>query len=348
MSADKGSALTNEDAGTTLSDATALHRAAAAALAAPSVYNTQPWQWSVRDGALELFADRRRQLAAADPDGRMLTISCGTALHFALTALAAQGVRAEVASLPDVSEPELLARIRPKNRVAPTPEQVRHYQAIQVRSSDRRPFDDQPVSPADVDALRGVVESHGVHLHTVPAEDMVPLIVMASTAADVGFGDPALRKERATWTHRPVSSGDGVPTQTTVPDVPRRVRVRPFASDVDPQLPAGEGTDRGTLYAVYFTDGDDVAEWLRTGEALGATLLTAVELGLAASIMSDVVEIPQSRAALSRILSGVGHPQIMARFGHTDSTKAIPTAPRRQHDEAVTDWSETIVRIAPA
>jgi hypothetical protein len=59
---------------------------------------------------VELYADRHRQLDVVDPDGRLLLISCGIALHHARTALAAAGWTATVDLLPDPSLPDLLAR----------------------------------------------------------------------------------------------------------------------------------------------------------------------------------------------------------------------------------------------
>jgi len=79
-----------------------LEAAAEAALRAPSVFNTQPWRWRVTGDALELSADPDRRLAVTDPDGRLLLISCGTALHHARTALAAAGWSATVERLPDI------------------------------------------------------------------------------------------------------------------------------------------------------------------------------------------------------------------------------------------------------
>ena len=48
-------------------------------LRAPSVHNTQPWRWRFRGTGVELHADRGRQLAATDPEGRDLVLSCGAA-----------------------------------------------------------------------------------------------------------------------------------------------------------------------------------------------------------------------------------------------------------------------------
>ena len=72
-----------------------LTAAAAAAGYAPSILNTQPWRWRLGPGRLELFAERARQLTVSDPQGRLLTISCGAALHHARTALAAAGWSAQ-------------------------------------------------------------------------------------------------------------------------------------------------------------------------------------------------------------------------------------------------------------
>ena len=71
--------------------------AAAAAGNAPSILNTQPWQWRVHPDRLDLFANRSRQLAAGDHQGRQLMVSCGAALHHARIALAAEGWATHVA-----------------------------------------------------------------------------------------------------------------------------------------------------------------------------------------------------------------------------------------------------------
>ncbi|MER6596672.1 nitroreductase, partial [Micromonospora purpureochromogenes] len=89
-----------------------LEAAARLSLYAPSVFNTQPWRWRVTRQALELRADPTRQLATTDPDGRLLTLSCGAALHHARVALAGEGWAVTVERLPDPADPGLLARVR--------------------------------------------------------------------------------------------------------------------------------------------------------------------------------------------------------------------------------------------
>ena len=78
-----------------------LRQVAATAALAPSIFNTQPGRWQVGRRLLRLWADHDRQLLVADPEGRLLTISCGVGLHHARVALAATGHQAAVYRLPD-------------------------------------------------------------------------------------------------------------------------------------------------------------------------------------------------------------------------------------------------------
>ena len=99
---------------TALDDAAAtkmLTQAATTAARAPSIHNTQPWRWRIHGTVADLYADRGRWLRVGDPDRRMLTISCGAALHHARVALAATGAAIEVDLLPTASDNDHLARI---------------------------------------------------------------------------------------------------------------------------------------------------------------------------------------------------------------------------------------------
>ena len=123
----------------------ALAQAARLAGFAPSIHNTQPWRWRVLGKTLELRAERHRQLDVTDPSGRLLTISCGTALHHARLALSAEGWIAAVQRLPDPADADLLARITLTGRADVTPEAVRLVQTVHLRHTDRRPVSETPV-----------------------------------------------------------------------------------------------------------------------------------------------------------------------------------------------------------
>jgi nitroreductase len=312
-----------------------LAEAAQRALRAPSVFNTQPWRWRVTAGALDLYADRQRQLEVTDPDGRLLTLSCGAALHHARVALAAAGYHTAVTRFPEPDHPDLLARIRIIGKRQPDPHQIALNGAIPLRRTDRRAFAEQPVPEAAMRELRAAVEAEGAFLHQVHPSQMPMLAVATARAAEEELNDPAYRDELHRWTHRPQWSGDGVPPATAVRPAPRRVPVRDHAPGDDTVLEAGAGNDRGAAYAVLFGPDDTPGSWLRSGEALSALLLTAVLEGLSAAPLSDTIELAWPRTLMRDLLAGVGEPYLVVRVGIGPDAAELPPAPRRTPDDAI-------------
>jgi hypothetical protein len=82
-------------------------------------------------------------------------------------------------------------------------------------------------------------------------------------------------------------------------------------------------------------DTDDPATWLRAGEALSAVLLTAVSENLAVSPMSDLAEVPSTRADLSAMLGGLESPFLVLRIGVAESATRVPASPRRDPGDAI-------------
>jgi hypothetical protein len=97
---------------TTVQEATkaVFRKAVERASLAPSVHNTQPWQFVVRPDVLELHADDDRQLRGLDATGRQMVVSCGCALFNARVALAGDRIL-QIDRLPNTAQPDLLARV---------------------------------------------------------------------------------------------------------------------------------------------------------------------------------------------------------------------------------------------
>ncbi|BCJ75213.1 NAD(P)H nitroreductase [Catellatospora sp. IY07-71] len=311
-----------------------LRDAARTALAAPSVFNTQPWHWQTTGRKLLLRADRTRQLHGADPDGRMLTISCGVALHHARVALAATGHDTEVTLLPDPADPDLLAELAIVGPREPRLDELQQCAAIRHRRTDRRPFTSQPVPEPACHALVITGERQGAHVHLVAADQIPVLALAAVRAGALQLSDPEYRAELADWTHRPPWSGDGVPTATAVRAAPRRVPVRDYAPFGGETMRPGPDTDAGARYLMIYTDEDNPAAWLHAGQALSAILLTAQVDGLGSAPISDITEVGATRDDLRRLLPGLGHPQMCVRVGHARCGLPPPTA-RRSYEESV-------------
>jgi nitroreductase len=315
---------------------TVLEAAARASLRAPSVFNTQPWRWRIEAGALELSADPERQVAAIDPEARLLMLSCGGALHHALTALAAAGWAATVTRFPS-DDRAVLARVRIEGPTEPDPKAQALVDAISRRRTDRRAFGDRKVDDETLTALRRVVEACGAYLHVVPHDQVAMLGILVEQAADAEHLDPAYRTDLTRWTSRPAWTGDGVPAATAVEPALRRVPVREFAphggGDV---LAAGEDHDAGAEYTILYGMGADPVDLLRGGEAMSALLLTATAAGLSTAPLSEAVEVAWSKYLLGELLSGIGEPYLVVRLGYVESAEQLPATPRRSATEVIT------------
>jgi nitroreductase len=303
--------------------------AAELSLHAPSVLNTQPWQWRITATGLELHAATERMLPATDPDGRMLTLSCGVVLHHARVALAAAGRTVDVERMPPPADYQLMARLTLTGVQPADPFSSVLATAITHRRTDRRAFNARPVDEALLCRLRAAAQAQGVHAHLARRDQMPLLAIATGQAAVVEHDDRRLQRELHQWTHRPPSAGDGVPAATAVRTAPRRVPIRQHVPDTAAGLVAGEGFDLGASWIILYGPTDEPAAWLRAGEALSALLLTATAAGLATAPLSQAVEQPGPRALLRRLLPDGGHPFVVVRLGHVADPTPLPAAPRR-------------------
>jgi nitroreductase len=315
---------------------TPLEQAARAAQRAPSVFNTQPWSWQITGRTMELFADSDRRVESIDPDGRLLLLSCGAALHHARVALNAAGWAAEVERFPDSGRPGLLARITLGGNIPPDPENQRMAAATQRRRTDRRAFGDRVVPEEELTKLRRYVECEGAFLHVVRPDQIATLAIGSELAGRAELDDSAYRADLHRWTSRPAQSGDGVPPGTAVQPDLRRVPLRDFFPGEDAGLRAGAAHDRGAVYVVLFGNGDGRPELLHGGEALSALLLLATADGLATAPLSDSIEVAWSRHLLRTLLADVGEPYLVVRMGYTPDREPVPAAPRRAPDDVIT------------
>jgi nitroreductase len=295
----------------------ALARAVAAAGHAPSILNTQPWRWRLETDQLELFAERSRQLPATDPEGRFLTISCGSALHHARTALAAAGWSAHVTRLPDPDQPDLLTTLTVTGPTQVSEAVTRLAAAIPARHTDRRPVSETPLPDTHLTAIAAAARAE-TNLHILTHHQVPDLAAASCRAATVQADDPRVRAELAHWTGTSAPTGTGLPAGV-LPEHPAQTTVPGRDFGRTGTLPIGSGHDKAAVYALLFGAADDPLSWLRSGEALSAAWLTATTLGVSVVPLSDVVEVAYTRQTLRRLLAGLGCPHLVLRLGIADT-----------------------------
>ena len=320
----------------------AFRRAVDLARRAPSVYNTQPWTWSIHGGALELHADRTRGLEASDPEGRNLVMSCGTALHHALVAARALGWAPVVDALPDPRDPDLLARIRLRPAEVPV-DAAQWFEAIDSRCTDRRRFTSWPIPDERLQRLSSVTKSLGATV--VPILDprkRLWLERLVDRAMEVQDQDLRVRMEERAWTGHSADDGLIDPVEVSWGEGHTRRRRTRFDHEAEPPAVRDDIAVRpiessdGLLVVVTADDGR--LSWLHAGEALSAVWLEATTEGLSIVPLSQVVEVTETRMSLDDLLGPGLRPQILLRVGWQEIGRSdLPRTPRRSLDDVLRD-----------
>jgi hypothetical protein len=123
-------------------------------------HNTQPWQFALKEDAIEIHPDYARGLAVVDPGGRELWISLGCALENLLVAARAVGYAPEV-TYPDAADfihvhlPTDISQADPL------------FDAIPLRQNTRSEYDGQPIEHDDLDQVQALPLEPGVALRFV-------------------------------------------------------------------------------------------------------------------------------------------------------------------------------------
>src|SRR6185437_10770669 len=114
-----------------------LRAAVQLACRAPSLHNSQPWQWVAERVGLDLYLDHSRILPSADKAGREAHIGCGAMLDHLCVAMAAAGRKANVSRFPDSKNPGHLASLDFSPMVRVTGQDRHRDNAIRHRRTDR-------------------------------------------------------------------------------------------------------------------------------------------------------------------------------------------------------------------
>ena len=273
-----------------------LINATTAAAQAPSIHGTRPWRWRLHDDRIDLFVQDGRVLDRTDPAHRLAVLSCGTALHHALISLASDGRRTTVTRLPDTADLRHLATVRVGADIRADAGAIRHLRNITRRHSDPHPALSSPVDADKLRSIAAAARSQGAKLQLLRPLQILGL----ASAADRAQHTAA---EETMW-----------PAVRTT--APRRNFGYPGNLNVD------DTHDRAAVYAVLYGPGDGDLDWLRAGEALSAAWLTAAELDISVLPLSVTTEVAAIRENVRQLLTEIGYPYLVLRFGAVDPDTA--------------------------
>ncbi|MFG1813563.1 Acg family FMN-binding oxidoreductase [Kribbella sp. NPDC049174] len=298
-----------------------------AAVAAPSMHNTQPWRFEVNGHVIDVYLDGSRTLPAEDPTGRAMRIAAGTATFNLRCAAAALGYGTWLGLAPEAEEPDLLARIVVEPSSTPDQQLRDLYTEIPRRHTSRDPIRTAPLDQETrIDLVRAAL-AEGAELTWLSAEQIETVVDMFLDTDLREIGDWRRSAERAHWVGGN-RSDDGIPSSALGP---RASSYRTAFRDMGTR-PADRTRTQATFeqhpnLAVLSTEHDEPADQVAAGIALERVLLTATRVGVAASFLNQPLEYEDLRQEVQRTTGKAGFADMVIRFGHARPEASTPRRP---------------------
>ena len=326
----------------TFVDTDLLKAAVQLACRAPSLHNSQPWQWVAKGAGLHLYVDHSRILYSTDKSGREAHISCGAVLDHVRVAMAAAGWTANVDRFPDPNNLDHLASLEFSPMSLVTDDQRRRADAILHRRTDRLPFTEPRNWESLEPVLRKAVDAGKVHLDVI-ADELRPELARASQLTEsLRLNDSSYHTELDWWTGH-FENSDGIPSSSLVSAAESdRVDVgRIFPVSAHNERRAGTGSDQSAVL-VLSTDEDTRDDALRCGEALSAVLLECTLAGMATCTLTQLTELQSSRHLIGTLTGRAAMPQLLIRVGEAPVLGEVPPmTPRRPLGDVLTFHRDT-------
>jgi len=296
---------------------------------APSIHNTQPWQFSLQDHTIGVLPDLDRWLPVTDPERRELYLSLGCALENLLTAAEYFRLGFHVAFGDSEQGGETFARVQ---FVEGAPiNQVRDpglFHAIVRRRTCRQPFQPRLIPHEELLQLRNARLEGDLQLRFLANLEQKRHLAELVAAADRRLlANPDYRRELAAGLRRGMWR---IPAPLT-----------PLAAFGVRHLDIGSRLARrerhllmgAPVLAVLGSQNDTPTDWIRTGQLFLRLALTATRLGLAIQPMNRLLQVRSHRHELASMLPDLRlRPHLFLRLGYADGNdRSTPRDPLSQH-----------------
>jgi nitroreductase len=314
----------------------------AAAILAPSHWNSQPWRFEAEGDALRLVADVRRALPVTDPDRRWMMASLGAALENMLVAARAYGLMPAVRYRPYDGRGDVVAEVTWGN--GDVRRDRTYFAAITERRTNRRNYDGRGLFTENRAKLSAQVPD-GVHLHWLDDREQIEAVAdLVRDAVRDQTRNQVYQRERFGWMRFSEDAvretADGVYVESLDIGGPARWFAGSYFDPASWFLRFGAESagkqaraqirSAGAL-ALLTTGAAGEEEWLKGGQTYERIALRCTQLGISHHIVNEPLLEARSRDELARRFgAGNESPLMLIRMGH-----AKPPAPTPRRGLAV-------------
>ncbi len=305
------------------------------AILAPSVYNSQPWQFEVKGNECLIMADRRVALSVIDPDDRSLVIACSAALFNLKLALSYFGYHEKTELYPDTNNEDVLAKVTIGDKINSQSENKQTkalFGAMTDFEKNHGAFLDKSVSEEDAQDFKTACSAEGAWLYVCDDEEKSRVVNMLIEADRIQCMNKNFRRELCQWTDkRRKESLDGMPefgdTFSNVMNQFTPHIVRRFVGDDKEAVTDSDFVAGIPLLAILGTVSGGAKERVMTGQAFMRLCLLAQSKGLSISTLNQVCEVPEMRLRLHDEINQQGRAHIILRIGYGGKIKHTARRP---------------------
>ena len=286
---------------------------------APSSHNTQCWRFRIGERSISMLPDLQRRCPAVDPDDHHLFVSLGCAAENLLQAAAAMGLHGDPVFNTGADDVLDVALEPMKALQSPL------YEAIIRRQSTRTEFDGKPLSNDDLRLLEAAGTGNGVRVELITEpRAMAAVLDFVVQGNTTQMRAPAFVRELKQWMRfngaQAAKSGDGLFSacsgNPTGPDWLGSRMFDLFFKEKSENDKYARQVRSSAGIAVFVSEVDDKAHWVKAGRAFERFALQATALGIRNAHLNQPVEVASLRPEFASSIGVVsGRPDLVIRFG---------------------------------
>jgi len=310
------------------------------AIKAPSGHNTQPWKFENIQDSIKIHPDFKRALPVVDRDNHALYISLGCALENIIIAASKRGYRCKVI-YPNNANSEITVKLNYIDANSKIDDNLFDY--IAIRQVNRSKYSEKKVNDEELGKLKSSFNFEGVSIVILNGktnfEKIIPLIIEGN---NLQIQNKEFIKELTSWFRYSKSEAektrDGLWTAAMgLPNMGKLIGsfiMKNFVSAKSEAKRLVDLLESTQGIVIFIADKNEVATWVKTGQAFQRFSLTATMLGISLAHLNMPCEELEVRKKLEKELGVENkHPLLLIRYGYAD--KKMPYSYRRNVYEVI-------------